>query len=162
MILGFDLSLSHSSCCALSDNDFVCTDFIPTPHKDKEGIVQTTSRMADIAMWVCRSINKFDPEAIGIEDIKMSFMKVRGKPIVPRSMTILAGLKWVVVDYIYYTTMYVPLMITASEARKEYFGKGIQNKEEVFQRLQKKYPQIENSHQADAYLIAKFIKERGV
>ena len=164
MILGFDLSLSHSSCCHfVNQTDFCFSDFDILPKKTKEYEIEIEKdivRYGWIADWVKEQIQKSpNLDQIGIEGLAFGATH-------SRAVTKLAGLQATVLGKIYndFNKM-IPLLIYPTECRKAYFGTikdrdigNLSRKEFVFKSLSTRHPQsILNDHQADAYLIAYFI-----
>jgi len=164
MILGFDLSLSHSSCCKFNNPDnFSFEDLEIKPKETKQFDIEIEKdivRYLKIGHWVFDQIEKTpDLDQVGIEGLAFGATH-------SRAVTKLAGLQAVVLGLIYeYKNKMIPLIVYPTEARKAYFGTikdkdigDLSRKEFVFKSLSTRHPQsILNDHQADAYLIAYFV-----
>jgi len=163
MILGFDLSLSHSACCNFETPENFSFDDLEIKSKETKqyeiDIEKDIVRYLKIGHWVFDLIEKtVNLDQVGIEGLAF---QAKGNAV-----TKLAGLQAVTLGLIYERkNKMIPLIIYPTEARKAYFGtikdKDIGNlsrKEFVFKSLSIRHPQsILNDHQADAYLIAYFI-----
>jgi len=169
-VLGFDLSLFESSICLFrKENDFELRDLNWDRRDRKLRELSPLERDAflirSVSDWSKRSAEELKPNWTAIEEIKMRPLQIKNvskrtgkqlkdKPIIPSSLTQLAGLKWVTILKLQ-DLGYLPVMITASEARSAYFGKGKIKKDQVFRRLKEKFPElITNHNRADAYLVA--------
>lgn len=166
IILGFDLSMSESSCCLFkTPDDFAFEDLIVGKKIIKSidiDIEKDIIRFQIVANWISKTIeaHKEEIDQVGVEGLAFG---ARSKAV-----TKLAGLQATILGRIYSDfNKLIPLIIYPGEARKAYFGKlqkkhfanpGGKVKEEIFKRLNDKHPdKITTDHQADAYLIAWFI-----